>query len=125
MQHLVPHSVSYEAFNREQTYRVPPRLGPRRRIAETLDQIHKLGLNPGKPSLHDDSYKNGAFLSPYVSEMGKILSRNKTNLTWKSQKSVGKAIRRARSMGIIPVLAKTDAWKSNAGSYWDYSKRSR
>jgi small subunit ribosomal protein S18 len=57
--------------------------------------------------------------------MGKILSRNKTNLTWKSQKSVGKAIRRARSMGIIPVLAKTDAWKSNAGSYWDYSKRSR
>lgn len=39
-----------------------------------------------------------AFLNP----MGMIKSRAQTGLTWKSQRRVGKMIRRARHMGIIP-----------------------
>lgn len=38
--------------------------------------------------------------------MGKILPRNVTGLTRKSQRYVGKAIRRARAMGILPVLSR-------------------
>ena len=38
--------------------------------------------------------------------MGRIQPRNVTGLTRKSQRQVGKAIRRARAMGILPVLSR-------------------
>ncbi|CCV00653.1 unnamed protein product [Malassezia sympodialis ATCC 42132] len=83
-----------------------PLLGPSKREAMKTDPFHILAINPSKPSLADDSYKNGAILSNFVSEMGKILPRNVTGLTRKSQRYVGKAIRRARAMGILPVLSR-------------------
>lgn len=83
-----------------------PLLGPSKHEAMKTDPFHILSLNPSKPSLADDSYKNGAILSQYISEMGKILPRNITGLTRKSQRYVGKAIRRARAMGILPVLSR-------------------
>lgn len=83
-----------------------PLLGPTKREAMKTDPLHILGINPSRPSLADDSYKNGAILSQFVSEMGKILPRNVTGLTRKSQRYVGKAIRRARAMGILPVLSR-------------------
>lgn len=44
--------------------------------------------------------------------MGKIYGRPVTGLTLKSQRKLGKAIRRAKMMGIIPNLSKTsDSWK--------------
>ena len=86
--------------------RANPLLGPGRKEAEAQDILHQLRLNPGKPSLADDSYKNGALLSNYITEMGKIFGRAQTGLTRKSQRSIGKAVRRARAMGILPAMAR-------------------
>jgi len=38
----------------------------------------------------------------FINPMGKIKGRNETGLTWKSQRLVGKMVRRARAMGVIP-----------------------
>mgnify|MGYP001760868803 FL=1 len=38
--------------------------------------------------------------------MGRIQSRNVSGLTRKSQRQIGKAIRRARALGILPVLSR-------------------
>ncbi|KDN46446.1 hypothetical protein K437DRAFT_107254 [Tilletiaria anomala UBC 951] len=98
------HAPGEEQFQRRR--RAPPLLGPGRKEAEAQDILHKLRLNPGKPSLADDSYKNGALLTSYISEMGKIFSRAESGLTRKSQRNVGKAVRRARAMGILPAMAR-------------------
>ncbi|KAG9101020.1 hypothetical protein FRC06_003447 [Ceratobasidium sp. 370] len=74
-----------------------PTMGPGRKQAQSLDVFRKLDIDPL------DEYKNGTLLRSFVSEMGKIHSRAKTGLTWRSQRRVGKAIRRARAMGIIPL----------------------
>lgn len=92
-----------------------PLLGPTKAEAVQQDLIHINGLNPGKPSLNDDSYKNAAILANYVSEMGKILPRASTGLTRKSQRQVGKAVRRARSMGLLPVMSRGGSRGGGAG----------
>ncbi|KAG8722813.1 hypothetical protein FRC08_007761 [Ceratobasidium sp. 394] len=74
-----------------------PTMGPGRKQAQSLDVFRKLDIDPL------DEYKNGTLLRAFVTEMGKIHSRAKTGLTWRSQRRVGKAIRRARAMGIIPL----------------------
>ena len=38
--------------------------------------------------------------------MGRIIPRDQTMLTWKNQRKLGQAIRRAKAMGIIPVFSK-------------------
>ncbi|UZJ54191.1 hypothetical protein CBS101457_003511 [Exobasidium rhododendri] len=89
-----------------------PILGPSAAVAKKIDVLYQLGLRPGHVSLHDDSYKNPILLSEFVSEMGKIKGRKNTELTRRSQREVGKAIRRARSMGLMPVMSKDpSAWK--------------
>ena len=45
-------------------------------------------------------------MSEFVTRMGRIKKRNETRLTWKNQRKLGKAVRRAKMMGIIPVLSK-------------------
>ena len=90
-------------------------LGPSRKEAEAQDLLHISQLKPGKPSLHDDSYKNGAILSYYITEMGKIMPRSATGLTRKSQRNIGKAIRRARAMGLLPVMSRGGPRSSGAG----------
>ncbi|QRV87908.1 ribosomal protein S18 [Ceratobasidium sp. AG-Ba] len=74
-----------------------PTMGPGRKEAQAFDAFRKLDIDPL------DEYKNAVLLRSFVSEMGKIHSRAKTGLTWRSQRRVGKAIRRARAMGIIPL----------------------
>lgn len=49
---------------------------------------------------------NSTLLSHFVTDMGKIRKRADTQLTWKNQRRLGKAIRRAKMMGIIPVLSR-------------------
>ena len=83
-----------------------PLLGPLKRDAMKQDPFYLLGLNPAKPSLADDTYKNGAILSQFTTEMGRIQPRNVTGLTRKSQRYLGKAVRRARALGILPVLSR-------------------
>lgn len=77
-----------------------------------MDPLKILQLNPAKPSLFDDSYKNPVFLSQWVTEMGRIQPRNRTELTRRSQRAVGKAIRRAQAMGLMPHLSKGN-WHSS------------
>jgi ribosomal protein S18 len=47
-------------------------------------------------------YKNIKFLSAFLTRYGNIRSRNKTNLSVQDQRSVAKAIRKARALQLIP-----------------------
>lgn len=51
---------------------------------------------------------NPTLLSAFVTEMGKIRKRAQTNLTWRSQRRVTKAIKRAKLMGIMPMFYRMD-----------------
>ncbi|CAG8687040.1 440_t:CDS:2 [Ambispora leptoticha] len=72
----------------------------RRRYLEkprpTVDVFNVLRINPLK------EYKNFNLLSSFVSEMGKILPRSQTGITAKNQRRLAKAIKRARSFGLMP-----------------------
>ncbi|KAJ2454914.1 hypothetical protein EV183_001175 [Coemansia sp. RSA 2336] len=72
------------------------------RKARQKDPFVLMGINPLK------EYKNTLMLSSFVTEMGKIKPRYQTGLSAKSQRRIAKAIRRARSFGLIPVTSKFD-----------------
>ncbi|KAG8686239.1 hypothetical protein FRC09_014268 [Ceratobasidium sp. 395] len=99
-----------------------PTMGPGRKQAQSLDVFRKLDIDPL------DEYKNGLLLRSFVSEMGKIHSRAKTGLTWRSQRRVGKAIRRARALGIIPLWNQYDPFTANwriSSPDWSFAARRR
>lgn len=99
----------------------PALFAPRRHIAEKYDPFFQLGLNPKKPSLFDDSYKNVTLLAPYVSRMGKIHPRSETRLVQKNQRRVTKAIKRARAMLLMPVLARPHKYNNYGwGDKWTF-----
>lgn len=50
-------------------------------------------------------YKNATFLAQFISPSGKILPRSLTNLCLNSQRKLSKGIKRARALGIIPILS--------------------
>lgn len=81
----------------QKPYRKQSLLGPPRAEAEQHDVFRQLNIDPVREAT------NSALMSAFVSEMGKIYSRAETKLTWRSQRKVGKAIRRAKMMGIIPM----------------------
>ncbi|TKY86735.1 hypothetical protein EX895_004375 [Sporisorium graminicola] len=110
-----PTTLSYDSITQRPNRLARPLLGPTKAEAVKQDLIHINGLKPGKPSLHDDSYKNAAILANYVTEMGKIMPRASTGLTRKSQRAIGKAVRRARSMGLLPVMSRGGTRVSGAG----------
>ncbi|GAA5980756.1 hypothetical protein JCM10908_001767 [Rhodotorula pacifica] len=74
-------------------------LGPPTAYAHTHDPFIRYGLDP-----IEDAQLNSSLLSEFVTSMGKIKPRGKTGLQRKTQRKVGKAIRRARSMGIMPTF---------------------
>ncbi|KAF8311180.1 hypothetical protein DL93DRAFT_2083621 [Clavulina sp. PMI_390] len=80
--------------------RTTSRLGPPAAEALRSDPIAYFGLLPHHEVL------NPVFLNEFLTDMGKIKGRNETKLTRKSQRYVGKAVRRARAMGILPTLHK-------------------
>jgi small subunit ribosomal protein S18 len=61
--------------------------------------FYQLGLDPLSEC------QNPALLAGFLSEMGKIYGREVTGLTTKNQRRLGKAIRRAKMMGVIPILS--------------------
>ena len=63
------------------------------------DPFYQLDLDPR------DFTTNSIVLSEYLSEMGQIQGRAQTRLTAKNQRLLGKTIRRAKMMGIIPHLS--------------------
>jgi small subunit ribosomal protein S18 len=48
------------------------------------------------------NYKNVALLRRYIGTKGQIIPRSSTNLSAKENRSISKAIRRARSAGLLP-----------------------
>jgi len=93
-----PRDLSYKSRHIE---RPPPRrrpeVPPPPASARYNDVFHQHDLDPLSLSLKP------ALLYHYLSEIGKISGRPRTKLTMKSQRRVGKAIRRAKMMGIIPI----------------------
>ncbi|GJE84108.1 30S ribosomal protein S18 [Phanerochaete sordida] len=85
---------------RDRISKKPAALGPRRAEAQRSDVFYQQQIDPL------DEAMNSFLMSAFVTEMGKIKSRAETALTWRSQRRVGKAIRRARNMGIIPLLSR-------------------
>lgn len=119
-QYYAPSTLNAAEYDREGRPRPAlPLLGPGAREARAGDELHRLGLRPGHPSLHDDSYKNPPLLSAYITDMGKIKPRNVTGLTRRSQREVGKAVRRARAMGLVPVMSNAAARLA----YWSPSHK--
>uniref|UniRef100_A0A8C5M3M7 Small ribosomal subunit protein bS18m n=1 Tax=Leptobrachium leishanense TaxID=445787 RepID=A0A8C5M3M7_9ANUR len=59
----------------------------------------------------DVDYKNTQLLSQFISpQTGRIFGRHITGLCWRKQKAIGKAIKRARIIGFMPVTYKDPAF---------------
>src|SRR3954463_6404357 len=50
-------------------------------------------------------YKDPDFLLKFVNEQGKILPRRLTGTSWKFQKKVSQAVKRARHIALLPYVA--------------------
>jgi len=90
-------------------------MGPPKKQALQSDYFIRQGgldpLNePMNPRLH----------SRFVTNIGKIMNRGMTQLTWKNQRRMGKAVRRARAMGIMPYFAD---WSGNTQVYMAKNKK--
>ncbi|KAL0577065.1 hypothetical protein V5O48_004908 [Marasmius crinis-equi] len=83
-----------------------PRIGPSKREARKTDPFYQLNVDPLTMAT------NPFVLNNYVSELGKVNGRNVTQLTMKNQRRLGKAIRRAKMMGIIPVLSRRNIFST-------------
>ncbi|TFL05895.1 hypothetical protein BDV98DRAFT_579995 [Pterulicium gracile] len=99
--HVSPYNLTYQS--RAQTPPIRkrrPTLGPGASESKYRDLFHQLNTDPLEHCL------NSSLLSYFVSEMGRIHPRSNTGLTRQNQRKVGKAIRRAKMMGIMPVFSK-------------------
>ncbi|KAI0750687.1 ribosomal protein S18 [Daedaleopsis nitida] len=101
-----PKQFSRAEYEKMRTYSKRWALGPDAATSKELDVFYQLGLDPLKEC------QNTSIMSRFVTTMGKIKGRKETNLTWKNQRRMGKAIRRAKMMGLIPVLSKRELFRS-------------
>ncbi|KZT62949.1 hypothetical protein CALCODRAFT_489489 [Calocera cornea HHB12733] len=90
-------SREYQGRNHRRT---PFRLGPARKVAEITDPFYSLGIDPLR------EWHNVELLSDYMTETGTIKPRKDTRLTWRSQRKMGQAIRRAKAVGILPTWSR-------------------
>lgn len=99
---LKPHELTYKArFKAPRAYNTrKPNVGPPSNVARYADVFHQFNIDPLSQAL------NPTILASFMTEMGKINSRSITGLTSKSQRRLGKAIRRAKMMGVIPILSR-------------------
>jgi len=51
-------------------------------------------------------YKDINTLSRFINPHGRIINRRKANLSAEDQRSIAKAIKRARFMGLLPYVAR-------------------
>ena len=51
------------------------------------------------------NYKDPDFLLKFINEQGKILPRRLTGTSWKFQKKVSQAVKRARHIALLPYVA--------------------
>jgi len=84
-------------------------LGPGAAESRQNDWFYQLGIDPL------DEATNPRLLSYFVTGMGKVKRRAETKLTWRSQRRLTKAIRRAKMMGVMPILNKQVAPYKGSG----------
>ncbi|KAI0268369.1 hypothetical protein BC834DRAFT_689334 [Gloeopeniophorella convolvens] len=89
---LLPHD---DPFRRRRSL-----VGPAAAESRRNDWFHQLGIDPLAEAT------NPQLLSYFVSSMGKMKNRSETKLTWRTQRRLSKAVRRAKMMGIMPILNK-------------------
>ncbi|KAL4076116.1 hypothetical protein J3A83DRAFT_4225028 [Scleroderma citrinum] len=95
-----PHYWSHEHRFEKRRHRLTHSpVAPGKREARQQDPLRHFGIDP----LYETS--NTTLLASFLSEMGKIRNRVETKLTAKTQRRIGKAIRRAKMMGILPQLS--------------------
>lgn len=120
LQVISPRSLSPQAiltpFPAKANLKLAYPLGVPRRLVPTTDIFHYLSLSPLAAPL------NTFLRSQFTTSMGKIMNRSKTQLGRKNQRQMGKAVRRARSMGIIPMFGQSnpgdrDRTSSNNNGY--------
>jgi len=98
---LQPHNLRFEGVqSKRKRFPKPYAVGPDRADAERSDIFYQLEMDPLAECM------NSSLLSNFVTEMGRVKSRAETHLTWRNQRRLGKAIRRAKKMGIIPFFSK-------------------
>ncbi len=66
----------------------------------------KSGLNMPNSLQNTIDYKNILLLRKFITIEGKILPRRLTSLTAKQHRSIAKAIKNARMMGLLPFVNK-------------------
>ncbi|KAI0689089.1 hypothetical protein C8T65DRAFT_673698 [Cerioporus squamosus] len=94
-----PRSFSRAEYDKGRSWTKRPLLGPDAATSKELDVFYQRNSTRSRSAATRRSLR-------FVTAMGKIRGRSETNLTWKNQRRMGKAIRRAKMMGIIPVLSK-------------------
>ncbi|KAI6047446.1 hypothetical protein EDC04DRAFT_622721 [Pisolithus marmoratus] len=95
-----PHYWSHEhRFEKQRHSTSQALVAPGSREARERDALRHFGIDP----LYETS--NTTLLASFITEMGKTKSRIETKLTTKTQRRLGKAIRRAKMMGVLPQLS--------------------
>lgn len=74
-----------------------------------VDKRQKKYCRFKKMGIHYIDYKDPEFLKRFVNEQGKILPRRLTGNSLKFQKKVAQAIKKARTMALMPFV--TDLYK--------------
>lgn len=94
---IPPHNFASATLYPEEQHRIRrPLVGPVRKVAKQIDPFFLRGEDPL------DHVMNPLMSYQFVNQLGMIKGREQTGLTWKSQRRVGKMVRRARHMGLIP-----------------------
>lgn len=70
------------------------------RRARIKDKFEKYQISP------IDEYTSHDMMSEFVSDLGRIMKREQTGLSAKNQRKLGKAVRRARALSLLPSTAK-------------------
>ncbi|KAF8528806.1 hypothetical protein BU17DRAFT_37919, partial [Hysterangium stoloniferum] len=86
----------------DQRRRTPPSVGPDSKTSLDNDTFRYLEIEPLREA------NNKILLRNFMTGMAKILPRSKTNLSWRSQRMVAQAIKRAKQKGILAVTSNPD-----------------
>ncbi|KAF8913785.1 hypothetical protein CPB84DRAFT_1757515 [Gymnopilus junonius] len=97
---ITERALTFDTCTRTRPPSRGPAVAPPPSVARAKDIFHQLNLDPR------DFSTNPYMLSFFVTEMGKIKGRDQTMLTLKNQRLLGRTIRRAKMMGVIPNLSK-------------------
>ncbi|KAF8502487.1 hypothetical protein JB92DRAFT_2973531 [Gautieria morchelliformis] len=79
---------------------MPPSVGPGAKEALRNDAFRQLDMDPVYEA------NNTTLLGGFISGMGKIRPRSQTGLSWRSQRKVTQAIKRAKQKGVLAIMSR-------------------